>query len=227
MYSLVATMDIYAIIDNVLNTDAYQGKTELCEIMKNCGSDKGLGWHNYTTLYDPLLSHLKEKQDVRVFELGIGTNNPNLASSMGVNGVPGASLRGWAEWLPNAQVFGADIDKDILFASDRIKTFYVDQRNAGVIQDMWNSPDMVNESFDLIVDDGLHSFGANDLFLMESHHKLKDGGVYIVEDILPSDRKSFENEIPKYLTLFRQARVVKLPNPANTNDDNNLLVLIK
>ena len=78
--------------------------TELCKIMGKSGSDKGNinlsnTAHNYTILYDYLFSHLKDKE-IRLFELGLGTNNPNLPSSMGINGVPGASLYGWKEYFP-------------------------------------------------------------------------------------------------------------------------------
>ena len=36
-------------------------KTELCEIMKRNGSDKGLGWHNYTVIYDFLFNSKRKE----------------------------------------------------------------------------------------------------------------------------------------------------------------------
>jgi hypothetical protein len=66
---------------------------------------------------------------MKVFECGVGTNNPNITSNMGVNGQPGASLRVWRDYFQNAEVFGADIDRGILFEEQRIRTFYVDQTN--------------------------------------------------------------------------------------------------
>lgn len=220
-------INIDVIIDNVLLSRAYEQTTDLCTIMKNYGSDKGLGWHNYTTLYAPLLMHLKSMEDVHVFEVGIGTNNPNLPSSMGVDGVPGASLRGWSTWLPHARIVGADIDENIMFTTDRITTYTVDQLNPTTIQQMWQNDSLYDTLFDVIVDDGLHLFRANDQFLTLSHHKLKNTGIYIVEDILPHEIQLFEQSIPKYLQWFRQGRVVTLPNPKNCNNDNNLLVLVK
>lgn len=220
-------MDIDTIVDDVLISHGYDGATDLCRIMKECGSDKGLGWHNYTTLYSPLLAHLKNKADVSIFEVGIGTNNPALESSMGVDGVPGASLYGWSQWLPDASVVGADIDRDILFNTDKITTYFVDQRNSQTIKAMWEKPALSNASFDVIIDDGLHSFEANDLFLSQSHNKLKESGIFIVEDILPEEMHLFRSAVPKYLQWFKQARVVRLPNRNNCNDDNNLLILAK
>ena len=105
--------------------------TIMCQTMSKCGSDKGLGYHNYTTVYSTLFSKYRDHA-LLIFELGIGTTNPQFASNMGVNshmganGRPGVSLRGWHELFPNALVYGADIDRDVLFEEDRIKTFYCD-----------------------------------------------------------------------------------------------------
>ena len=56
---------------------------------------------------------------------------------MGSTGQPGASLKMWRDYFPNAMIFGADIDKDILFNDQRITTFYVDQLNSDSIKEMW------------------------------------------------------------------------------------------
>ena len=64
-----------------------------------------------------------------LLEIGLGSNNTDLVSSMGKEGKPGASLRAFRDFCINAEVIGADIDKRILFKEDRIKTFYVDQTN--------------------------------------------------------------------------------------------------
>lgn len=100
--------------------------TSLCEIMGRYGSDKGhiditKSHHNYTTYYYHIFNPIRTEK-LRVFELGLGTNNPNLPSNMGVNGKPGASVYGWREFFPHSDIFGADIDTDILFSADRIRT---------------------------------------------------------------------------------------------------------
>lgn len=214
------------IIDSLLTMETYYERTELCTIMQRYGSDKGLGHHNYTTLYTPMLKHLKKQADVNVFELGIGTNNPDLPSSMGVGGMPGASLRGWAQWLPYASVVGADIDKNILFKTDRITTYFVDQRDESTIQNLWDQEATKDVLFDLILDDGLHEYVANDTFLTHSHHKVKPGGLYIVEDIMPNDVAFFQAALSRYLQWFSYGRVVTIPNPRN-HIDNRLLILKK
>lgn len=110
--------------------------TEMCRTMLWSGSDKSLLRHNFTTVYSALFNE-RRKQPLRIFELGLGTNNPDLASSMGTYGIPGASLRAWRELFPKALIFGADIDRDILFEEERIKTFYCDQLDRSLIEDLW------------------------------------------------------------------------------------------
>ncbi len=205
--------------------------TPLCLIMNKYGSDKstllteGRNWHNYTLYYSALFEHSKDKIH-RVFELGLGTNNVNISSNMGAHGKPGASLRGWAEYFPKANIFGADIDKDILFTENRIQTFFCDQTNKDVIQEMWNNH-LLTESFDVIIDDGLHTFEANKTFFEHSIHKLSDNGVYIIEDILNEDLHKFLSIIPQWCIQFNlNYTVVKLPHFRNFYD-NTLIVFQK
>ena len=113
--------------------------TTMCRVMTRHGSDKGQGKHNYTTIYSALFGNLRDRP-LLIFELGLGTNNPLLPSSMGIHGRPGASLRGWRELFTYALVYGADIDRDILFEEDRIQTFYCDQLDSAAIRELWSQP---------------------------------------------------------------------------------------
>jgi hypothetical protein len=176
----------------------------LSDLMKQYGSDKGSpvngdkslsGWdtHLYTDFYH-ILFHNNRDSIVKVFECGLGTNDPTVKSSMGLNGLPGASLRAWRDYFPNAMVYGADIDKSCLFEEDRIKTLYVDQTDKDSIIDMWNSINEDDGSFDLILDDGLHTAEAAITLLENSFYKLKDNGIYIIEDVM-----YFWQEVKVYL----------------------------
>ena len=102
---------------------------------------------------------------------------------MGKDGRPGASLYGWQEFFPNSYIFGADIDTDILFNTDKIKTYYCDQRSPEIILKMWIKPDL-QENFDIIIEDGLHTFDGHVCFFENSIHKLKTNGYYIIEDVI-------------------------------------------
>lgn len=163
--------------------------TVMCRVMSRHGSDKGQGMHNYTTVYSAVFDELRD-QPLRIFELGLGTNNPTLASSMGTFGRPGASLRGWRELFPKAAIFGADIDRDILFEEDRIRTFYCNQLDAEVIRNLWSQP-ALQAPMDIIIDDGLHTFEGNVSFLKGSLAQIRPGGMYVVEDINQGDIESW------------------------------------
>jgi len=205
--------------------------TQLCEIMGRQGSDKGSiyitkSYHNYTTFYYSIFKELRYNK-LRVFELGLGTNNVNLPSNMGANGVPGASLYGWCEFFPNSNIFGADIDSNILFNTDKIKTFYCDQRNPEIIKNMWNHPSL-QENFDIIIEDGLHTFEANVIFFENSIHKLKANGYFIIEDICVDNFKLFNNKIKEWESKYKDCLFKLLTIRSSVNNiDNTLLVVFK
>jgi hypothetical protein len=100
------------------------------------GSDKT--FNKYHILYTHILIQLGVENPLNVLEIGIGTNNPNLISTMGVDGTPDASVRALRDFLPNAHIYGTDIDKDILFQEERIKTTYVDQLNSIIFDQILN-----------------------------------------------------------------------------------------
>jgi hypothetical protein len=154
--------------------------TRMCRVMTKYGSDKARP-NNYTPLYSALFNE-RGDQPLRVFELGLGTNNPDAPSNMGVFGSPGASLRGWRQLFPHALVYGADIDRAILFQEDRIKTFYCDQLDRSSIRELWSHPDL-QAGADIIIEDGLHTLEANVSFLEGSLDHLRPGGIYVAEDI--------------------------------------------
>jgi hypothetical protein len=205
--------------------------TPLCEIMGKYGSDKGnvniaQCWHNYTTFYHSIFKEMQQSP-LRIFELGLGTNNLSVPSNMGANGKPGASLYGWREFFPNSKIYGADIDMNILFESDRIKTYYCDQTNPVIIKMMWNQTELV-DGFDIIVEDGLHEYHANECFFENSVHKLNAGGYFIIEDILHYELHLFQNKIGEWKLRFPELEFTLLCIPSKRNTfDNNLLVIKK
>lgn len=153
--------------------------TETCRVMSRFGSDKA--WHGYTPLYSALFRE-RYNEPLDILELGLGSNNPDVLSNMGVFGAPGASLRGWRQMFPHAQVYGADIDRRILFEEDRIKTFYCNQLDPRSIRALWSNPELRGGA-DIIIEDGLHTLEANISFLEESLQHLRPGGTYVTEDI--------------------------------------------
>ena len=204
--------------------------TPLCEIMGRNKSDKGHtdiknSWHNYTTFYYSIFKDIRYKK-LRIFELGLGTNNENIQSNMGRDGRPGASLYGWSEFFPNSEIFGADIDSDILFNTDKIKTYYCDQTNPDTIKNMWNEQSL-QENFDIIIEDGLHTFNANICFFENTIHKLKPNGYFIIEDINVAYEHLFIDKIKEWETQYKDCLFTLLNIPSHNRIDNVLLVVFK
>ena len=177
--------------------------------------------HNYSDFYDLLLSS-RRFQVLKVFECGIGTNNVLLASSMGKRGVPGASLRVWREYFPNAEIIGADIDSGCLFQDSRISTYFVDQTKPESIKLMWNQ--IGEGNFDIMIDDGLHTFEAGITLFENSEHLLNNFGVYFVEDVNPWDIIKFEEYFQN--SQF-QVHFVRLLRRGRSLGDNSLVVIRK
>ena len=100
---------------------------------------------------------------------------------MGVNGKPGASIKAFRDYLPNSQIYGSDIDKDILFKEDRIDTCYVDQMDIESFKHLTHSFGIIK--YDVIIDDGLHSIAANFNTLLFALDNIAKNGWIIIEDI--------------------------------------------
>jgi hypothetical protein len=140
-------------------------------------SDKALH-HDYHLIYSVLLNEPDRVTDL--LEIGIGSNYPDMPSNVGATGRPGASLRAFRDFLPNAQIVGADVDRRILFQEDRIRTFFVNQLERASFSTL--EAECARE-FDLIIDDGLHAPSANVSVLIFAIGRLKVGGWCVIEDI--------------------------------------------
>jgi hypothetical protein len=140
-----------------------------------------------------------------VLEIGLGTNNTDVLSNMGPKGQPGASLRAFRDYCVNAQVFGADFDKRVLFEEDRIKTYYVDQTKFATLQDLGGK---IGQGFDLMIDDGLHAPNANVYALTLFLGLLKPNSWAVIEDISETTLDQW-HIVGAILTAHFQAQIVK------------------
>ena len=151
------------------------------ELFNKYGSDKAT-IHDYHKIYAAILSPFKEVNSL--VEIGLGTNNTDTISNMGVHGRPGASLRAFRDFLPGASIFGADIDSRILFQEERITTTFVDQTDKN---SFYSLSKLLNGRMpQLIIDDGLHSPDANINTLNFGISHVGTGGWVVIEDISPS-----------------------------------------
>ena len=139
-------------------------------------SNKGGEWkynnnkvsHYYADYYASLFI----KTDVKnVLEIGIGHLDED----------PGGSLRGFRDLYPNANIYGIDHIKDVLFEEERIKTFCVDQYNIDELEDFKKK--IGNIKFDLIIDDGAHTYISHVNTFEALFEKITDKGSYVIEDL--------------------------------------------
>jgi len=139
----------------------------LTEIANKYGTDKGttfLPSHGFSEIYDDYL--VNNRHDIlRVLEIGIDRGN---------------SLRMWRDYFPNAMVYGLDVQKHQFFTEERISTHYANQSS---FYDISNFINEFGGEFDLIIDDGGHDPIYQQITLGYLFRHLKNGGLYIVEDL--------------------------------------------
>lgn len=234
IYKFIAKFSLFFLSknQNFKNIHYSNSNNVLCKLSQKYGSDKGwqiedydkspFKWkpHTFTSFYYSIFDFNRDNTKL-VFECGIGTNKEGLKSSMGVHGKPGASLRMWRDYFHNANIYGADIDKEILFTEDKIKTYYVNQLDTESIKSMWNNIGL--KDFDIIIDDGLHEVDANLNFFHNSFDKLKKNGIYVIEDVKLFDLNTFSKKLKDFNT-----EIIVL-DTRSTNDyiNNNLVVIRK
>lgn len=161
--------------NNELSND--QNIDDLKKLLDHYGSDKARK-HKYHVF---LARMLADRDSIKsILEVGLGTNNTDVVSTMKKRGIPGASVRAFRDFLPNAQIYGADIDKRILFSEERIQTFFVDQTSQASLKELGQK---IPGKFDLIIDDGLHAAHANLATMLFALPRLRKGGWFVVEDI--------------------------------------------
>ncbi len=87
---------------------------------------------------------------------------------------------------------------------------------------MWNSIGVAD--FDLVVDDGLHTFNGGRCLFEHSFEKVRPGGLYVIEDVSLPDMRRFRR-----VTFWErgvQADYVNLLRPErNALRDNSLIAI--
>jgi hypothetical protein len=192
-------------------------------------SDKGNGHHNYTKLYHSLFNK-RRLEPLNILEIGIGSVNPQIPSNMtggdlGLIYKPGASMRGWLDYFPNAKLYACDIDKDIInFDNTRITGFYMDQTNEIQVKQLVEGGILKDVKFDIIIDDGLHYFPVNYNVMKILLPLVNKDGYYIIEDIINTD---YDPRLVNPSDLENtQYQYVTLPNPHNMVDNNLFIVSV-
>jgi hypothetical protein len=162
-------IDNKKIIDNlvrtVMNNDC-EMKKDMYDLGLKYSNDK-VTYHRYDLIYTNFLSHLQH-EEIKMLEIGLGTYSDDT----------GYSRNMWKEFFPYSQIYVMDIHHD--FEDEIGIVIQGDQSN---LQDL-EKVGKITGQLDFIIDDGSHHpehqiksfdylFGNN----------LKNGGLYIIEDI--------------------------------------------
>ena len=131
-------------------------------------SDKW-GNHYYTKHYQANFRKFKF-QKIKLFEIGVGGYH---YSDRGGN-----SLRMWKRYFPFGRIFSLDIYDKSFVEENRIKIFQGSQVDEVVLQKII---DRMGEP-DVIIDDGSHINEHVIKTFQFLFPKLKDGGIYVIED---------------------------------------------
>jgi len=136
----------------------------LHEIGLKYNTDKAW-YHEFTKVYDKVLDSFREKE-INFLEIGI---------------LDGKSLLMWHEYFKLAKIYGADIFNKSFLNNERISTFIANQE---IKEDLEKLP----KDLDVILDDGGHTMLQQQLsFNILFKNNLKDGGIYILEDLHTSE----------------------------------------
>ena len=145
----------------------------LWRVLTKYRSDKHkLGWHLYGHTYGQLFGKFKFKR-VKLLEIGIG----GYGSAIG-----GRSLLAWKEYFPFGSIVACDIEPKFFLGTGRIKIYQVDQSAKADLTKLKDE----QGPFDIIVDDGSHLNRHQIFTFHEMFVALRQGGIYIIEDVQTS-----------------------------------------
>jgi len=165
------------------------GNKTLDELALQYHTDKSSKVHGFADFYDKHL-HSIRGQKVKILEIGIGKQKA-------------PSLHMWADYFTNGIIYGYDIlsPENFEINNKRIRVHKVDQSDTGQLKEALEK----HGPFDLIIDDGSHMISHQKRSLRYGIPALKDGGIFIMEDLHTSLKEHYKgkniDELPSTLEV--------------------------
>ena len=130
-------------------------------------------WRHYFEIYDRHFSRLRGRK-INILEIGI---------------MHGGSLQMWQNYFNgNAMIYALDINPECRkFESENVKVFIGSQEDKKFLQQLAKEL----PPLDLLIDDGGHSMKQQITTFQELYDKVKDDGVYLIEDLHTSYMKFY------------------------------------
>jgi len=154
---------------------------DLTALANQYGSDKGNTIncaHNYVRVYEAILAPCREAP-LKIAEIGLMHVHTQAEYAGHLEQAGCASLRMWADFLPNAHIYGLDLVDFTALGNERIRIMQGDQDNRNDLAAFARACG----PFDLIIDDGSHASHHQQISLGVLFPHLNPGGLYIIEDL--------------------------------------------
>ncbi|OJU80402.1 MAG: hypothetical protein BGO10_05755 [Chlamydia sp. 32-24] len=136
-------------------------------------SGKGSNYHDYTKVYSKYFAPIRNKR-IKLLEIGVFEGN---------------GVKMWEQYLPNADLHFVDITFAYLkYFSLRSKYYLANQENP---VDLTRVVIEAGGNFDVIIDDGGHTMNQQLVSFHTLFPHVKNGGMYIIEDLHTSYWKAY------------------------------------
>lgn len=158
------------------------GDDSLDDLGLKWGTDKASHHHDFLTIYEAYLRRMRHEK-FTMLEIGVHK---------------GSSLRTWEEYFPNAKIVGVDIKEESrALQSERA----VVEIGSGGDPKFLRGLVAKHGRFQLIVDDGSHIWEHQKVAFTTLFPSLRDGGVFIIEDLNTSYFPKWQKGFPGISTV--------------------------
>ena len=167
---------------------------------KGAEPDHGNAGHDYLVTYEMILPQYKQA-DI-ILEIGVGC---------------GGSMYLWRDYFERARIIGLETNSgSLLRGEDRIMTLLGSGTDPAFT-------DTLHWVFDVIIDDGSHRLEDQRKSLQLLWPKLKKGGLYCIEDVLPDYVAMLEQD----MRALNPDRILKADSSMGRPGDSILLMAFK
>ncbi len=137
------------------------------------GSDKhSPDGHRYGHIYARIFARFRYRR-IKLLEIGVGGYDLRLG---------GQSLNAWQAYFPRGCIVACDIESKMHLATPNTRVYQVDQSSTTDLVALRQQ----EGPFDIIIDDGSHLNGHQLFAFSHLFDALKDGGLYVIEDVMTS-----------------------------------------